>query len=177
MKTVFETKPRWPETKPKGKRRWKHGFSSTKLYKLWKDMRRRCENPKRKRYNRYGGRGIKVCEEWKKDFRPFWEWAMSHGYAEGLQIDRRDNDGDYCPSNCRFVTSLENARNRPQFKRTEKIVKAIAEILKRTINLSEAARQSGLSRLTIRRVARQLGVYDAISKFGKARYNFRTQQV
>lgn len=165
-------KPVWPESKPPHQRRWKHGFSRTKIYRLWKDIRRRCENPKRRRYNRYGGRGIKVCELWITSFRAFWEWAMSHGYQEGLQIDRIDNDGHYCPENCRFVTAIENNRNRPQFKRTDALVLDVAVLLSETQNISEVARLSGVSRQTVRRIAKELGKYEAIAKLGKARYNF-----
>ena len=81
-----------------------------RLWKQWDDMIRRCENPKTLRYHRYGGRGISVCDEWH-DFKTYMDWAMSHGYQEDLQIDRIDNDGDYCPDNCRFVTNKENCRN------------------------------------------------------------------
>lgn len=143
----------------------------TKIYGVWKDMRRRCENPNRDDYSRYGGKGIKVCDEWVNSFRAFWEWSMTHGYQEGLQIDRIENDGDYSPTNCRFVTNLENCRNRPQFKRTDVTIESVTEILKTTSNLSEASRLSGLSRTLIRRVARERGMYDSISKLGKARYN------
>lgn len=93
--------------------RTKHGWSSTALYKNWNGMIERCSNPNRDSYDRYGGRGIRVCAEWRQ-FEPFLEWAMSSGYRPGLQIDRRDNDGDYEPANCRWVTDSENKRNTSQ---------------------------------------------------------------
>ena len=62
-------------------------------------------------YHRYGGRGISHCDEWK-DFEPFHEWAMESGYKDGLSIDRIDNNGDYCPENCRWVTASDNSKNR-----------------------------------------------------------------
>ena len=82
-----------------------------KLRQCWYDMRKRCENPKFHAFHRYGGRGIKVCDEWKK-YSAFFKWAKANGYREGLQIDRIDNDGDYCPSNCRFVGADSNKRNK-----------------------------------------------------------------
>lgn len=75
-------------------------------------MRARCNAEYRKDYERYGGRGIKVCNEWEGDFVPFRDWALSNGYKEGLEIERVDNDGDYEPSNCAWVTRKEQVRNR-----------------------------------------------------------------
>lgn len=89
-----------------------HNFKNTKLYYVWNTMKQRCVNPNVTRYKRYGGRGISVCEEWKKSFLAFHTWANAAGYKQGLTIDRIDNDGDYKPSNCRWVTNLENRRNR-----------------------------------------------------------------
>lgn len=88
------------------------GASYTKLYWVHHGMRHRCSSPYASGYKNYGGRGISVCEEWDKSFQAFYDWAMSHGYREGLQIDRIDNDGNYEPSNCRWVTPKENANNR-----------------------------------------------------------------
>lgn len=89
----------------------KHGMSGTRIYQCWQDMRQRCENPKNAFYGRYGGRGIKVCEEWS-EFLPFYEWAMAHGYREDLTIERVNNDGDYCPANCKWATQHEQSLNK-----------------------------------------------------------------
>src|SRR4030042_3975264 len=90
------------------KARTDHGESKTRLYNIWNGILGRCLNFKTPNYKYYGGRGIKVCDEWL-EFIPFRDWAVSNGYAEGLQI-HRENDGNYEPYSCRWVTKTENLR-------------------------------------------------------------------
>lgn len=90
----------------------KHGGSGTRIYITRRNMLSRCYNPHDKRYSEYGGRGIKVCDEWKNSFEAFRDWALANGYTDDLTIDRMDTNGDYCPTNCRFITRAENNRNR-----------------------------------------------------------------
>lgn len=83
-----------------------------RIYRIWANMKTRCNNPNTPYYDRYGGRGIRVCPEWENSFETFRNWAIANGYADGLQIDRIDNDGDYTPENCRWVSKEENANNK-----------------------------------------------------------------
>lgn len=75
-------------------------------------MKQRCYNVKHNNYKRYGGRGIKVCDEWLNDSQAFIDWALNNGYADDLTIDRIDNDGNYEPSNCRWITVKEQQNNK-----------------------------------------------------------------
>lgn len=89
-----------------------HKMSRTRLYHTWQQMKRRCNNPNDKSFERYGGRGIKVCEEWEKSFERFMVWALANGYSDEKSLDRINNNGNYEPENCRWVTNKEQSRNR-----------------------------------------------------------------
>lgn len=97
----------------------KHGHSHTRLYKIWGSMVQRCYNENHKHYKNYGGRGIKICKEWREDFGLFYQWAINNGYNKELQIDRINNDLYYQPDNCRFITAKQNNRNRRNTKVVE----------------------------------------------------------
>lgn len=93
-----------------------HGKTHTRLFSIWVGMRRRCYDIRRNNYKNYGGRGIKVCDEWlgESGFQNFYDWATVNGYNDTLTIDRVDGDGNYEPSNCRWVdmeTQQNNRRN------------------------------------------------------------------
>ena len=89
-----------------------HGLSKTPLYRIWVDIKKRCLNKDNKRYADWGGRGIRLCAEWENDPEKFIAWCHSNGWKKDLEIDRIDNDGDYSPLNCRFVTAQENNSNK-----------------------------------------------------------------
>lgn len=125
------------------------------LLGVWNAMKQRCLNPRCKLWPHYGGRGITVCPEWiaANGFWAFQDWALSSGWAEGLTLDRTDNDGNYAPGNCRFVTRAENLRNRrmtPAWRAAIDKARAISYRLPRT----EKQREAGRRNLTIARQSR-----------------------
>lgn len=89
----------------------KHGLAQHPLYRVWNGIKDRCLNPKTKCYKHYGGRGIFICQEWRDDFKVFYDWSIKNGYKEGLEIDRADTNKGYSPDNCRFVTHSQNMMN------------------------------------------------------------------
>ena len=134
----------------------KHGDFGTKLYNVWCDMKQRCYNSKHKRYKDYGGRGITICPEWANDYTKFRDWALSHGYKENLQINRIENDGNYEPSNCNWVTRTENINNR-----RNTISKELIKQIEFSYNTEEYTRKDlaikyNVSITTIRRILSKL---------------------
>uniref|UniRef100_A0A6M3ISH4 Uncharacterized protein n=1 Tax=viral metagenome TaxID=1070528 RepID=A0A6M3ISH4_9ZZZZ len=113
----------------------------TRLNRIWKQMRQRCLNPNDSAYNRYGGRGIKICPEWD-EYLVFRGWAISHGYNDILEIERIDNYGNYCPENCTWIRPGLQARN----KRNNHLVTFEGE----TLSLAEWAERLDLNYNTIR---------------------------
>lgn len=90
----------------------KHNDSYTKLYRVWASMKGRCYSKTHGKYKNYGAKGVTVCDEWRNSYLAFKEFALENGYAEGLQIDRIDNEKGYSPDNCRFITNKENSNNK-----------------------------------------------------------------
>ena len=145
--------PKYGKTSHDGKRE--------RLYIIYKGMKQRCLNPKCKAYKNYGGRGIRICDEWKNDFLVFREWALSNGYSDKLSIDRIDVNGNYEPSNCRWATPREQASNKRPARRgydAKGIAVECIETGKRYISASAASRDFGLSVGTIISSIRRGGV-------------------
>lgn len=92
----------------------KHGMSDSRLFRIWANMLSRCTNPNTSYYKRYGGRGIKVCDEWNGEdgSTNFINWALKNGYEHRLTLDRINNNGNYEPSNCRWITNKAQQRNK-----------------------------------------------------------------
>ena len=88
-----------------------HGLRNHKLYSIYAAIIQRVSNHNHLSFKNYGGRNIDACDEWKSDFKLFYDWATSNGYREGLSIDRIDNDGNYEPNNCRWVSRTIQNRN------------------------------------------------------------------
>lgn len=125
-----------------------HGMTKTRLHRVWCAMRNRCERTNNDNYAYYGGRGIKVCDEWKK-FQPFMEWALSSGYADNLTLDRIDSDKDYYPENCRWATMHEQNSN----KRNNHYLEFQGQIK----TISDWSDITGIPRYTLLRRVNELG--------------------
>lgn len=114
-----------------------HKMSNTRIYHVWQGMKNRCLNEKNNSYKNYGGRGIKVCDEWVNSFENFYEWSISNGYKNNLTIDRIDNNDGYDPNNCRWVNNEIQANNR----RSNVIVEHNGE----NVNFKKLSQLTGLS--------------------------------
>jgi hypothetical protein len=88
-----------------------HGLTHHPLYRVWQRMKGCTGSPTHQDYHHYGARGISMCDQWKNDFHSFYTWSIEHGWEPGLEIDRVDVDGDYCPENCRFTDRSGQMRN------------------------------------------------------------------
>lgn len=122
-----------------------HGMVGSKLYGCYCSMISRCHRKTDQVYFSYGARGIAVCEEWRIDRSLFFRWALENGYGAGLELDRRDNNGNYSPENCRWVTRQVNCNNR----RSNVPLASQGKVM----NIAEWAREIGVSATVVRRAA------------------------
>lgn len=126
-----------------------HGKTNTRLYRIWFSMKCRCHKPSAPDYDRYGGRGITVCEEWRNSFQAFYEWSMSNGYGDDLTIDRIDNEKGYSPTNCRWANKeTQNNNTRRNFYITYD---------GETLTISQWAKKLGIKKNTL---------YSRLTKYG-----------
>lgn len=140
-----------------------HGMSRTRIYRMWVAMKGRCTGTCGKAMAAYyADRGIAYCPEWER-FESFYEWAMANGYNDNLQIDRIDNNGDYCPENCRFVTPSQNMCNRRNWKRSMHFVKYRGIQVRKLANSTRYRAQ-----ISIDGHRRQLGTYDTQEEAARA---------
>lgn len=132
-----------------------HGDTGTKLYMAWQNMRARCNRKSAREYNNYGGRGIKVCDEWLHNYEAFKGWAIKNGYSEELTLDRINVDGNYCPENCRWITNKEQQNN----KRNNVLYTYNGE----TKTLAEWSENLGICYKTLQKRIRNWGVEKAFT--------------
>lgn len=145
-----------------------HGEIRTRLYNTWIRMRDRCNNPNNKEYKNYGGRGIKVCDEWEHSYESFKKWAYENGYDEKLKgiqssIDRIDNNSGYSPDNCRWADMYTQCNNRSSNK--------YITYNGKTQTFSQWGREFGIKPHTIR--YRYVLGYDLDDVFYQGNLNFR----
>lgn len=100
---------------------FKHGMQSHPLYGVWNNIKTRCYNPKTHNYSVYGAKGITLCDEWRHNFKGFYEWSITNGYQSGLTLDRKDSNIGYNPNNCRWVTPLIQQRNKSRHRNSKSI--------------------------------------------------------
>jgi hypothetical protein len=126
------------------KNNMKHGLTDHILHKAWRNMKSRCYNQNNRDYKYYGLRGIRLCREWRGNFKSFYIWSTTHGWRPGLTLDRKDNNRGYSPENCQWTTRLAQSRN----TRANKYV----VFRRRRILMSDAAKVLGCSFGTVRRM-------------------------
>ena len=147
----------------------KHGFNKkggrNRIYSIWDKMKTRCFNSNSKSFDRYGGRGITVCDEWKDNFITFKDWALQNGYEDNLSIDRINNDGNYEPSNCRWTTQKVQARNTTLYRKTNTSGKRGVFKVK----------DKYISKITVDNKSFHLGTFDDIESATLAYNNYITE--
>ena len=130
----------------------RHGYKGTRLYNVWATIKGRCRCKSSGAYPYYGAKGINVCDEWADDFVIFKDWALKNGYQKTLQIDRIDNDGNYCPENCQFITCAENEQKKPSCVLNWDLVEKIRELHRWGFKQNRIAEHFNIDKRTINSV-------------------------
>lgn len=132
-----------------------HGLSNTSLKDCYRNMIDRCYSRDNKRFSRYGGRGIRVCDEWRSSRRAFYDWAVNNGWSEGLSIERKNLDGDYSPENCIWISMAEQQGNTSR--------NLFFEWRGKKSYLAEICREEGVSYMMVyKRIKKGMGIAEAI---------------
>lgn len=131
-----------------------HGKSKSKLYRVWSSMKDRCLRNGARQFKDYGGRGISICDEWKNSFESFEKWATANGYAEGLTIERIDNNGNYSPGNCKWIPRSEQSKNRR--------MNHYLTFNNSTRTIQDWANEIGINRCTLREYCKKYGDENAV---------------
>jgi hypothetical protein len=129
---------------------------TVRLYEIWSAMKRRCYNPNCSPYKYYGGKGVKVCDEWL-EYQGFKTWALANGYTDSLTIDRIDSNGDYEPGNCQWITLAENI-SRAHRHTPQDVEDSIVQKLRQGVSGASICRETGVSRATVHRLKTKLGL-------------------
>ena len=130
-----------------------HGMSRTRLFSVWRSMKKRCLLLSHDAYYRYGGEGIMICEEWL-NFENFAMWALSSGYAENLTIDRIENDQGYNAKNCKWSTHTEQNQNKKNNVVNSNMARLIIRLVRGGLSHAEVARIFDISRPTVSYILR-----------------------
>ncbi len=136
-----------------------HSLSHTPLHNTWSNMKQRCYNKKNEAYQWYGEKGVTVCDEWRNSSELFIEWSLENGYKPGLTIDRKNNNGNYNPNNCRWVNSLVQGQNKGKPKRNTSGYKGVSKV-----------KNGWISRITVNKKEFCLGTFNEKIDAAKA-YN------
>lgn len=146
-----------------------HHETGTRLNRIWKGIKNRCNNKNAVKYSNYGGRGISVCKDWNESYIKFRDWALSNGYRDDLTIDRIDNNGNYSPDNCRWVDLKAQSNN----KRTNCFITYLGE----THTISQWSEKLGIlegtiwERYKLNKMPLEKVFYKGDLRFGKRKHN------
>jgi hypothetical protein len=121
-----------------------HGDTGTRLHRIWKSMKCRCNDKNHPSFKNYGARGIGICEEWQRSYTAFRKWAVSNGYADDLELERIDVNGGYSPENCKWISHHDQTMNR-----RDTLYITIGARKGKTMKLREFCVQNGISINTV----------------------------
>lgn len=155
----------------------KHNDSKTRLYGIWENIKARCNNKNAKQYKYYGGKGIKVCDEWSNNFACFKKWALQNGYKENLSIERKNINLGYCPQNCIWIPLNEQPRNRKitywvNYKNVKYTLTEISSIINVPRSTIRNCLKKGMNIYDVEKVKNKYGnkkVYDYYKEYLKER--------